>query len=101
MSSSTRCGRGLAQRPEDWPWSSARTHLGLWRDGLTEAAPLLERVGDWRALLEGGLDERRLGAIRSSERTGHALGSERFLERLAGEVGREVRPRPRGRPKAN
>jgi putative transposase len=27
--------RGLCQRPEEWPWSSARAHLGLGHDALT------------------------------------------------------------------
>jgi putative transposase len=90
---------GLARRPEDWRWSSARAHLGLGRDGVTQAAPLLERVGDWRELLAGGMDEAAREAIRAGERTGHALGGEDFLERLAEASGREVRPRPRGRPR--
>ena len=32
------------------------------------------------ALLEGGLDDRSLAAIRGRERTGYALGSAAFLE---------------------
>ncbi|HEV2746101.1 MAG TPA: hypothetical protein VGW34_02240 [Allosphingosinicella sp.] len=90
---------GLARRPEGWRWSSARAHLGLGGDGLTATAPLLDRVADWRTLLEGGLEESRRAAIRAREGTGHALGSEAFLGRLGEALGRDVRPRPRGRPK--
>ena len=89
---------GLVQRPEDWRWSSARAHLGLGRDGVTDAAPLLERIGDWRALLDGGLAAGARDAIRARERTGYALGSDAFLERLGADTGRSVKPRPRGRP---
>ncbi len=90
---------GLVRRPEQWRWSSARAHLGLAGDKVTETAPLLERIGDWAALLDGGLEEDARGAIRARERTGHALGGAAFLARLAAATGREVRPRPRGRPR--
>jgi putative transposase len=64
---------GLAERPEDWPWSSARTHLGLAADRLTDLAPVLERISDWRAFLDTGLDETERDAIRMAERTGRLL----------------------------
>ena len=89
----------LAKRPEDWRWSSARAHLALAQDNVTETAPLLERTGDWRALLDGGLDGEAHEAIRARERGGHALGGDAFLDRLTAMLGREVRPRPRGRPR--
>lgn len=89
---------GLVRRPQDWRWSSAGGHLGLGRDDLGESGALLERIPDWRALLEGGLDERSLAAIRGRERTGYALGSAAFLDALKARLGREVGPRPRGRP---
>jgi putative transposase len=90
---------GLVRRPEQWRWSSARAHLGSAPDGVTELAALLERVTDWRVLLDGGLEERELKMIRSRERTGYALGSPTFLDRLADTLGRPVAPRPRGRPR--
>jgi len=90
---------GLAARPEDWRWSSARTHLGLADDGLTEVAPLLGRAPDWRALLDAGLAEDELEAIRSSERSGRPLAGTVFLTQLAATLGGDVMPRPRGRPR--
>ena len=36
----------LAERAEDWPWSSARAHLAGRDDGLVAVAPLLDAVGD-------------------------------------------------------
>jgi putative transposase len=89
---------GLVRRAEDWRWSSARNHLGLAADGLTAAAPLLDRVEDWRAFLAGGLAEEEAAAIRRGERSGHALGDAAFLDRLTAALGRRVAPRPRGRP---
>jgi len=61
---------GLAARPEGWRWSSARAHLGLAADGLTDLAPARGRIDDWRAFLDSGLDEEDRDAIRDAERTG-------------------------------
>ena len=90
---------GLAARPEDWRWSSARAHLGLGDDGLTEVAPLLGRAPDWGALLDAGLAEEESEAIRASESSGRPLGGTLFLRQLAASLGRDVMPRSRGRPR--
>jgi putative transposase len=63
---------GLVQRPEQWPWSSARTNLGL--DGASGPPPQLrERIGDWRAFLDAGLDDSELEAVRIAEHTGKLI----------------------------
>jgi putative transposase len=90
---------GLVGQAEQWPWSSARGHLGLGADKVTDLAPMRERVADWRGLLDAGLPERDRDAIRSRERTGYPLGGAPFLGRLAARLGREVGARPRGRPR--
>jgi REP-associated tyrosine transposase len=61
---------GLARRPEDWRWSSARGHLGLAPDGLVDPAPVRARIDDWRSFLDAGLDEEDRETIRTAERTG-------------------------------
>jgi putative transposase len=61
---------GLAARPEDWRWSSARAHLGIGADGLTALAPGRERVDDWRSFLDAGLGDEDHKAIRAAERSG-------------------------------
>ena len=90
---------GLVASPEDWRWSSVRTHLGLADDAVTQVAPLLGRAGDWRALLDAGLADDESEAIRASERSGRPLGGTLFLRQLAASLGRDVMPRPRGRPR--
>jgi putative transposase len=65
---------GLVERPEQWRWSSARAHLGLGADGITDLAAAQVRVDDWRALLEVALDTGEHEAIRACERSGQALG---------------------------
>jgi putative transposase len=61
---------GLAKRPEDWRWSSARGHLGLGADTLVDASALDGHIDDWRAFLGAGLDDEAREAIRAGERTG-------------------------------
>jgi REP-associated tyrosine transposase len=72
---------GLAARPEQWPWSSARAHLGLAPDPITDPAAMLARVPDWRGLLDSGLDEGECARIEAAGRSGAASR------------------RPRGRPR--
>jgi putative transposase len=86
---------GLVARAADWPWSSARTHLGGPADPLTDPGPLLERWPEWRSVLEAGDDVQSLEAIRERERSGRPLGSDAFLDRLARATGRPLRPRRR------
>ena len=91
---------GLAARPEDWPWSSARAHLAGKDDGLVRMQPLLDQVGDWAGFLEAGLSEAEHAAIRAGERTGRPLGSPEFvaaLERHLGRVLARQKPGPKGK----
>ncbi len=57
---------------------------------------LEEEIGDWREFLRDA--EVDAVALRRHTRSGWPLGSGSFLGWLAAELGREVRPRPRGRP---
>jgi putative transposase len=47
----------LANRAEDWRWSSARAHLLGRDDCLVKAAPLLAMIGDWQAFLQSAQPE--------------------------------------------
>jgi putative transposase len=88
---------GLARRPENWPYSSARAHLRGRDDTLTRVQPLLEMVQDWREYLSEG--EKGITELRRHERTGRPLGSEPFVAKLEKELGRVLRKRKPG-PKA-
>jgi len=65
---------GLVERPEQWRWSSARAHLGLAQDGITDIGAMRGRIDDWRALLDSGLRDGERDAIRAAERSGRPLG---------------------------
>ena len=47
----------LAERAQDWPWSSVRAHLTGKDDALVRVAPALERYGDFAAFLGEAADE--------------------------------------------
>jgi putative transposase len=89
---------GLVARPEDWPWSSARAHLGQGGDGLTVLQPMHDRIDDWGAYLDLGLAKPERDAIRAAEGACRPLGGSAFLDRVAAALGRDVRPPRRGRP---
>ncbi|HTT82060.1 MAG TPA: transposase [Rhizomicrobium sp.] len=90
---------GLAKRPRDWRWSSARAHLAGRDDELVRTAPLLDRVHDWRGFLAEGTSGEEREAIRSHESTGRPLGSPAFVTRLEKRLGRTLaRQRPGPKP---
>jgi putative transposase len=60
----------LVNRPEEWRWSSARGHLGLAPEPLADLASARERIDDWRAFLDAGLEPEDHAALRHAERTG-------------------------------
>lgn len=90
----------LAARAQDWRWSSVQALLDPARgDGLTDTAPVRERVPDFAALLRGGEYESMSASLRRSESTGRPLGDSGFLDRVEAILGRDPKPGKRG-PKA-
>jgi putative transposase len=87
---------GLAARPEDWRWSSARAHLAGNDDELATVGPLLDLVPDWRAHLDGGRGDGGAADIERHLRTGRPLGAAAFVERIEGALGRTLKPAKRG-----
>ncbi|MGA0602719.1 transposase [Caulobacter sp. KR2-114] len=85
----------LVQRARDWAWSSTRAHIAGADDVLVTVRPLLERFGDFAALVAEGEDVAGSQAIRAAETTGRPLGSAAFVERLERVLGRKLVP---GRP---
>ena len=87
----------LVKDAAEWPWSSARAHLAGRDDHLVKVEPMLSIVHDWRALLNSAVDESKLQALRTRNRTGRPLGDAPFVERLEKLVGRTLRPKKPGR----
>ena len=66
---------GLVAQAGDWRWSSARAHLHLEDDGLTDVATMGRHVANWRAYLADGLEAAdRDDAIEAAIRLGRPLG---------------------------
>ncbi len=89
---------GLAKRPEDWVWSSARAHLDGRDDALVRVGPLIERFPDWRGYLGDDVDAAALKTLRQHGRSGRPLGSARFVARLETKLDRHIGSGRRGRP---
>lgn len=88
---------GLAQRAQDWPWSSAAAHLAGRDDRLTCVAPVLSRVADIAGLFETSPGDGAFDRLRSAETTGRPLGDARFLADIETMLDRPVVPRKPGR----
>jgi putative transposase len=97
---------GLAERAEDYPWSSAAAHCGKPPPGaatglLSEDFPPPGLVQDWSAWLAEPEDEARVHHLRAHTRTGRPCGTPSFLDQLENLTQRALRPKKRGRkPKA-
>ncbi|HMM84485.1 MAG: transposase [Gammaproteobacteria bacterium] len=98
---------GLASSAGDWPWSSARHHLGLARDAALDEHPQLWALGNtpferdtaWRRRLDVGLPAVRRRTIDDAALKGWALGPPGFVDVVAAQAGRPVQRRARGRPR--
>ncbi len=79
----------LAVRPQDWRWSSVHALLyPATGGGLTDTAPVIERVPDFAAMLQSGEDEALSTLLRRSEITGRpaARHSSSISRRRWGEI---------------
>ena len=89
---------GLAIRPEEYEWSSARHHVERKRDPLVKESPLVAMAGDWRAFLAEGASLRRdREAIERHLSTGRPLGSPEWVNTLESRLGRPLGARRAGR----
>ena len=98
---------GIVERAEDWPWSSAGSHVAGRReasDPLTDVAALGRHVRNWRALLRHGLAAADHGpegeavteAIESRLRTGRPLAEADWIAEQEARLGRKLAPQKPG-----
>jgi putative transposase len=92
----------LAERAEDWPWSSTRAHIAGESDDHVDVAPALERVGNFAAFLGEAFDEAMsYAALRKAESVGRPVGSKEWLADMEARSGLTLTPARRGpKPKA-
>ncbi len=86
----------LADRAQDWRWSSTRAHLRGRDDGLTALQPIKDRFPRFADLLATEANPDLFERLRAAESIGRPLGSDRFLARLERRTGRTLKPAKRG-----
>ena len=89
----------LVRRAEDWPWSSARTHLGRGDDGLTRSEAVAPIVPDFRDLLASPDDRPEFKTLRKAELIGRPAGDAAFVAMLESRLDRGLKQGKRGRPR--
>jgi len=91
---------GLVGEASAYPWSSAAPHCGLRPDPvLADDLPLLGRIRGWAAWLEEQEADETLALLRLRTEKGLPCGSQAFINKIARLLGRQLTPRPRGRPR--
>ncbi|MDJ0748037.1 MAG: transposase [Woeseiaceae bacterium] len=88
---------GLVAAPEDWPWSSARSNLGMSSDPLVNREDTCGLISDWRAYLQQNTGGNELEALRKQTRIGKPIGDEAFLDLLEEQTGRRLRRKARAK----
>ncbi|MGQ3685017.1 MAG: hypothetical protein ACUBOA_08470 [Candidatus Loosdrechtia sp.] len=77
----------LVKKPQEYRWSSARSHLAGQADRLVHVAPLLEMFGKWDDFLSRSLPDEQAGEFRCHERTGRPHGTDSFIDRIENALG--------------
>ncbi len=90
---------GLAEKPWDYPWSSARAHIEGRDDILVRTKPLLEMVDDWQNWISQETTKEMIKHFQQHERTGRPLGDDSFVDELEMITGRELKIKKAGRKK--
>jgi putative transposase len=89
---------GLARRPEEYRWSSARHHALGKPDALVKESPVRESAADWIEFLNES-DDDGIDKIRRHARTGRPLGEPKWVLRQEKKLGRPLLPSKSGWPK--
>ena len=94
---------GLVEKPWQWPWSSALTHVNKKESGLIELGDLFKIMdmscGSWVRYIDSIEEQSFLQNIRKHTFTGRPLGAAAFIESLEEEFNRRLCALPIGRPK--
>jgi putative transposase len=91
---------GLAERPDDYRWSSAKAHLAGVQDAVLGTATWLDpsEMAAYAEFVQTEHEE-MAEAIRKATRTGRPFGSESFIDMLEHRLGQAIRPNKAGRPR--
>jgi putative transposase len=94
---------GLVTRAQDYKWSSAAAHCHQRPSDLLNPRSKWSKafltVPDWSAWLAEGDEDSELHTLRRNAERGLPCGSDRFVDKLSKQAGRNLDYRPQGRPK--
>lgn len=94
---------GLVSRADAWHWSSAAFHVGRGKRPrlLTDPAPVPAGFdsADWVRLLDGAVEPGMADRLHGASSINGLLGADAWIDRLEATCGRQLRARPRGRPR--
>jgi len=91
---------GFVAKPEDYPYSSARTHIMGRQTPLLRESPFDKgELSEYRHFLKIMDNREFLEEIRKQTRLGRPLGEGGFLQTLSRELNCRLVIRPRGRPR--
>ena len=90
---------GLVTSAQDYPWSSAKSHVSGAADPvLSGNCFLTETVRDWRAYLAEAPEPAAQETIIKATATGRPCGGEAFVKKMETLLNRSFIPLPSGRP---
>ena len=89
---------GLAQRAEDWPWSSLALSAADRRAALGDLAPAAV-AADWLEVVNEPLTGPELEAVRTCCAKNRPFGSREWQQKMAEKLGLQSSLRGRGRPR--
>lgn len=91
---------GIVNRPEDYPYSSAKAHILGKKDPLLKE-PLFDKseLNQYRSFIRSEEDKNMIGEIRKQTRLGKPLGDGAFIKTLSEKLGCSLSFRPKGRPR--
>ena len=88
----------VGESAEDYPWSSARSHVLHIPDGILSPCFLQDEILNWSKYLRGASNKEE-ELLSAHLRTGRPLGDASFIEKLEAALGRKLRKQKPG-PKA-
>jgi putative transposase len=91
---------GIAKRPEDYSYSSAKAHILGKKDPLLKE-PLLDKgeLDAYKEFVRSEEDKKTMEEIRRQTRLGKPLGDKGFLNTLSEQLGLSLSSRTKGRPR--
>ena len=80
----------IVDRAEDYQWSSAHFRVKKKENKLLDDFHLLDEINDWSEYLRSNEDDQQIRRFRNQSSSGRPLGSESFLKKLEGKLGRSL-----------